>query len=328
MKSSRIDGVAALVLVVCWSSGFVGATLGTRAAPVDTELAWRTLVSALVLGCWALLRRERVRPAAVVRQAVLGMLVQVIYLGGVFAAAAAGVAAGTSALIAALQPLLVAALAGPVLGERTTRRQQRGLLIGAVGVALVVGGDLNSGTAAAWAYLLPVGALVALAAGTILERRWSPAQSLVTSLALQSTVAAVVFCLAAAVRGHLDPPRSTAFWLATTWLVVLSCLGGYGAYLFVVRRSGATRASTLLYLTPPTTAVWAWLLFGQAPRVLALPGVLICAAGVALAVSRHGPATPPRADDQVCVRDDRFELAEPVIANTNLIDSAATEAAG
>ena len=67
---------------------------------------------------------------------------------------------------------------------------------------------------------------------------------------------------------------------------MLASLGGYGSYLFIVRRSGATRASTLLYLTPPTTAVWAWLLFGQAPPLLALPGAAICAVGLALALRR------------------------------------------
>jgi drug/metabolite transporter (DMT)-like permease len=277
---------------VCWSSGFVGATLATRHAPVDTVLAWRSLVAALGLGGWALARGERVGLAALARQVALGVLVQVLYLGGVFGAAGAGVPAGTSALIAALQPLLVAALAGPLLAERTTRRQRLGLLIGAVGVAVVVGGDLDAGTASAWAYLLPVGALVALAAGTVLERRWSPQQSLATSLGLQSSVAAVVFCVVAGLDGHLTPPMSGQFWLSIGWLVMLSTSGGYGAYLFIVRRSGATRASTLLYLTPPTTAVWAWLLFGQTPHLVAVPGVVICSVGLALALGRARPHRP------------------------------------
>lgn len=292
MRGRRIDAMAAAVLVVCWSSGFVGAVLGTRAAPVDTVLAWRSLVSALVLGSWALLRGLRVPLRALLRQGGLGLLVQVLYLGGVFAAAGAGVPAGTSALIAALQPMVVAAVAGPLLGERTSRRQRTGLLVATAGVALVVAVDLGGGQAAAWAYLLPVGALAALAAGTVLERRWRPTESLVTSLALQSAVAALVFCTVAAVDQHLTPPTTAGFWLAIGWLVVLSTLGGYGTYLFVVRRSGATRASTLLYLTPPTTAVWAWLLFGQAPSRLAVPGSLICAAGVGLALCKL-PAAPP-----------------------------------
>lgn len=286
MRASRPDGWASAVLVVCWSSGFVGATLGTRTAPVDTVLAWRTLVCALILGAVVLGRRERVSVASLARQAALGVLVQVLYLGGVFSAAGAGVPAGTSALVAALQPLLVAALAGPLLAEHTTRRQQLGLLIGAVGVAVVVSGDLGAGTAPSWAYLLPAGALLALTAGTLLERRWSPQQSLLTTLTLQSGVAAVVFCAVAAGAGHLTPPADGRFWLAIGWLVVLASFGGYGSYLFIVRRSGATRASTLLYLTPPTTTVSAWLLFGQAPPLLALPGAVICAVGLGLALRR------------------------------------------
>ena len=89
MRATRVDTLAAVVLVVCWSSGFIGATLGTRAAPVDTVLAWRTATCALILGAVALVRRERVPLPSLARQAVLGVLVQALYLGGVFAAAGA-----------------------------------------------------------------------------------------------------------------------------------------------------------------------------------------------------------------------------------------------
>lgn len=290
-----MDGTAAVVLVVCWSSGFVGAELATRDAPVETVLAWRTGLAAVLLGGWALLRGERVRRSSLVRQAVLGFLVQVVYLGGVFAAAGAGISAGTSALVAALQPLLVAALAGPLLGERTSVRQRVGLGIGASGVALVVAGDLGAGGAAPAAFLLPVIALAGLAAGTLLERRWAPLESLVVSLALQSAVAALVFGAVAGTRGQLVPPAGAEFWTAMAWLVLLSTVGGYGSYLFVVRRSGATAASTLLYLTPPATALWAWAMFGQAPGPTALPGVLVCAVGVALALRRTRRPVAPEA---------------------------------
>src|SRR3954447_7512184 len=198
MNRQRTDAVVAAVFVVCWSSGFVGAELAARSAPVTTVLAWRTLFAAVLLGAWVCMRRERVRPRSLLRQAGLGLLVQVTYLGGVFAAAAAGVAAGTSALVAALQPLLVASVAGPLLGERTSGRQRIGLLLGAGGVALVVAGDLSAGGVAPAAFLLPVGALIGLSAGTLLERRWRPPESLVVSLAVQSAVAGVVFGAVAA----------------------------------------------------------------------------------------------------------------------------------
>ena len=50
-------------------------------------------------------------------QGVVGLLAQGAYLTGVVGAVEFGGTAGTTALIAALQPLLAAALAGPVLGE-------------------------------------------------------------------------------------------------------------------------------------------------------------------------------------------------------------------
>ena len=282
-----------MVLIVCWSSGFVGAELATREAPVTTVLVWRTALAAVLLGGVALVRRDRVAPGSLLSQACLGLLIQAIYLGGVFAAAGAGVSAGTSALVGALQPLLVAALAVPLLGERTSGRQRVGLLIGGGGVALVVAGDLGAGAAPPAAFLLPVAALLALATGTVLQRRWGSAGSLVVALAVQSAVAAVVFGAVGAVRGELLPPADAGFWVAMAWLVLLSALGGYGSYLFVVRRSGATRASTLLYLTPPATAAWAWLMFDQAPGPTALPGVLVSGVGVAL-VLRGARTVPPR----------------------------------
>jgi len=274
--------------VVMWSSGFVGATLGTRAAAADTLLAWRYLAAAVLLLGLVGLRSLRLSGPAWGRQVALGGLIQCGYLGGIVTGVGLGVPAGTAALVAALQPLVVATAAGPLLGERTTRRQRHGLALGLVGVTLVVAGDLTGGGAPAWAYLLPVGGMLALSGGTLLERHWNPREPLLDALAAQTTVAAVLFISAAALAGHLRPPADPSFWWAVAWVVVLSTFGGYGTYLAVLRRYGATRVSTLLYLTPPTTAIWALVMFGEQPRPLALGGFVICAGAVRLVLGRGG----------------------------------------
>jgi EamA-like transporter family len=108
-----------------------------------------------------------------------------------------------------------------------------------------------------------------------------------------------VFLAVAGAAGRLQPPADPRFWWAVAWVVVLSSFGGYGAYLLVLRRSGALQASTLLYLTPPTTMLWAYLMFGEVPSPLAVPGVGLCALGVALTlgspckVGNAGQAGPP-----------------------------------
>jgi drug/metabolite transporter (DMT)-like permease len=289
----RADAAAAAALVVLWSSGFVGAELGTRYAPADTLLAWRYLVAGALLAGLAAVMGTRLGPRALLRHGALGLLIQCLYLGGVVTGVGLGVPAGTTALIAAVQPLVVAAAAGRLLDEHTGARGRIGLLLGLVGVGLVVAGDLGLGGAPWWAFLLPVGGMAALSAGTLLERRWRPVESPLTSLTVQTVLAAGVFVAVAGAGGRLEPPADPRFWWAVAWVVVLSSFGGYGAYLLVLRRSGAVRASTLLYLTPPTTMVWAFGMFGELPGPLALPGVAICAAGVALALRDRPPRRTP-----------------------------------
>ncbi len=109
---------------------------------------------------------------------------------------------------------------------------------------------------------------------------------LLESLTVQTLTATVFFAVVATLDHHLAPPADPRFWSSVLWVVGLSTFGGYGSYLLVLRRSGATRVSTLLFLTPPTTAVWAFLMFGTRPGLLALPGAAVCAVAVLLVVQR------------------------------------------
>lgn len=54
------------------------------------------------------------------------------------------------------------------------------------------------------------------------------------------------------------------------------CLG-------VIRKSAATQVTSLLYLTPPTTALMAWAAFGES---FTLAGMLLAVVGVAFVVRK------------------------------------------
>nr|WP_241266103.1 DMT family transporter [Streptomyces boncukensis] len=276
-----------------WSSGFIGAELGTRHSPAATLLSWRFLVaSTLLCAAWLLLRRRRrggpLPRRALAEQAAIGLLSQGVYLGSVVWAADLGVPAGTSALIAALQPLAAGALAGRLLGERVSRRQWAGLAIGLLGVALVVRGDLGSaGSAPSWAYALPFLGMAGLLTASFLERRARHPLPASDTLPLHCLVSAVVFTAAAAALGQLRPPAEGGFWLAVAWVFVLSTLGGYGFYWLSLRHNGVTRTSALMYLTPPTTTLWAYAMFGAAPGAEALAGMAVCVAGVLTATAKE-----------------------------------------
>ncbi len=281
-----------LALVVLWSSGFIGAELGTREAPTSTLLAWRYLVASLILVALCVGLHERATWDGIRRQAVLGVLGQALYLGLTVGGVALGATAGTSSLIASLQPLLVVALAAVALAERVRPAQLLGLGLGLAGVLLVVGGDLAGGGVGWWVYLLPLAGMSALALGTVLQQRWQPPESLLMSLTIQTVAAAAVFWVFALADGSTAAPMTTGFWAAIAWVVLLSSFGGYGAYLYVSRTQGATRASTWLYLTPPTTMLWAAWMFGDRVTPLGLAGLLVSAVGVAVALRARSAASP------------------------------------
>jgi drug/metabolite transporter (DMT)-like permease len=277
-SSRTLRGVA---LVVVWSSGFIGAELGARHAGPDTVLAWRCLVTAVVLLPWALRALTRLGGREWARQAVLALLCQCLYLAGVFWAAAAGIPAGTSALIASLQPALVLTAAVLSDGRRIRAAHLAGLALGTTGVALTAAGDLSAGVALP-ALLLPLLAMLSLTAGTLLQQRWStPRLPLLPTLAVQAVFTAGFFTAYGAAAGSLTPPPSTGFWVAVAWAAAAG-IGSYGVYYLVTTRDGAARASTLLYLTPAATALWAVPMFGEPLRAAAVLGLLISAVAVVL----------------------------------------------
>lgn len=288
--------VRAVALVLVWSSGFIGAELGAHAAPPATLLAWRFLVTAVVLLPW-LLRTGSLDRREWMRQAVLALLCQCLYLAGVFWAAAAGVPAGTSALIASLQPALVLTAAVVLGGQRLKLGHVVGLVLGSAGVALTAAGDLRAGVSIT-ALALPLSAMLSLAVGTLLQQRWStPSRSstpLMQTLAVQAVFGAGFFTAYTAAVGDLAPPPTTQFWTATAW-AALAGIGSYGLYYLVTTRDGAARASTLLYLTPAATALWATLMFGQPLGPTAVIGLLVSAAAVVVFNATRLPRTgaPP-----------------------------------
>lgn len=281
MGKSLLGHLAPALLVVLWSSGFVGATFAAPVAPATTTLLWRYVVAAPLMLVAVLALRRRYGLSYLRREAVLGALGQAGYLYGVFRAVEAGLPAGTAALLASLQPALVAVVLSG-FGRKGGRRQAVGLAIGFAGVALAVGPDAVAGTGTEGA-LWALAGMLSLSAAAVLGDLW-PApdekHDVLDSLAVQGVVALAFFAVVALTSGQAAPPADTSFWLAIAWLVGLAFLGGYGMYLYVQRTRGPVAVSTWLYLTPAVSAAWAWAMFGERLSLLTVVGFAISLAGV------------------------------------------------
>jgi drug/metabolite transporter (DMT)-like permease len=268
--------------VVFWSSGFIGAGWGTRYTNAFDLLAWRFLLAGVLGAIILSIRRPRLTRRDLLVQIAMAVLTQFIYLGAIFTGIDHGITAGATALIGSLQPLLIATVAGPLLGEPVNRRQWIGLVIGLGGVALVVADDLHAGHGSLLLFLIPLIGLLGLVAGTCLDRRSKSAVKSLDAVCVQSMVSAVLFVTLAASTHQLSVPQQPGFYGAVLWLVLLATGGGWGLFLVNLKLSGATRVSSLLYLVPPTTMLLAYFVLDESIGALAAVGMLVCAAAVGL----------------------------------------------
>jgi drug/metabolite transporter (DMT)-like permease len=72
------------------------------------------------------------------------------------------------------------------------------------------------------------------------------------------------------------------FVLSLIWLAVVLSIGSIGLLYWLIRRSAATSVASLFYLVPAVTALMAYALFGERLDVVAMTGMLACAAAVFL----------------------------------------------
>jgi len=282
---------APAVFVLLWSTGFVGAKYGLPYAEPFTFLAIRLLIAGALLAALSVLTRSPAPRSGTQwgRSALTGLLLHAGYLGGVFWAIAHGFPAGVSAVVVSLQPVLVAALANRVIGERLAPVQWVGLVLGVAGVVLVLAPGL---LAAAGLPVAGLGAcLVALAAGTLgtlHQKRHGDGIPLLGGTAVQYAAAGAMLLLAALVTEDLHVRWTGQFVAAMTWLVLALSLGAVLLLLVLLRRGSASGVSSLFYLVPPATAVEAYLLFDETLAAVSLLGIVVATVGVALVLR------PPR----------------------------------
>jgi drug/metabolite transporter (DMT)-like permease len=286
----REVGTPAL-FVFLWSTGFIGAKLGLPYAGPLTFLALRFALAAALLLLLALATRAPwpVHWVELANYAVAGLLVHGLYLGGVYVGISLGVEAGVSALIVSLQPLLVALFAGLVLGEQVARHQWLGLALSLAGVVLILARKLGHGLGDAPGVLACLVALLGITLGTIYQKRHCAGMDLRTGNVIQFAAAGLGTGLVALLVEDNRVTWSGEFVFALLWLVLVLSLGAISLFYVLIRRGAASRVASLFFLVPPCTALLAWPLFGETLGPLALLGMALTVAGVALA-SRPAPA--------------------------------------
>jgi len=281
---SRYARAFPLLFVLLWSTGFIGARLGLPHTEPLTFLFIRYLAVIALMTLVALVSGARWPDRSIdwLHIGVAGLLVHGVYLGGVFMAIARGLPPGVASLVVGVQPLLTAVGAGWLLGETVSRRQWIGLLLGFLGVSLVVYGKVGTGFGID-ALLPALLALLGITAGTLYQKRYCAAFDWRSGAVAQFLPTALVTGVLAYLTESLRVDWTGEFVFALGWLVLVLSVGAISLLNWLIRHSDAVNMASLFYLVPPSTALLAWMLFGDVFSGIALVGMAVAVAGVYLA---------------------------------------------
>ncbi|WEK49749.1 MAG: DMT family transporter [Candidatus Kaistia colombiensis] len=279
-RVTDLVGLAAIATtIIGWASAFAAIRVGlTALTPVELAAA-RYLSAAVPAGLYLLIARP---PLPSRKDFVRLLVIGVLFISAYAVLLNTGeqtIPAGPASFIIQINPIIVALIAMPLLGERFGLGGWLGTLVSFLGVGLIAYGSgdgfgLNVGA------LLILGAALCTSISTILQK---PLLGRMPALA----VTAWVLLLGSLPLTPAIPDTLSALRLAPpavigsiAYLVVLPTVIGYLTWAIALKRFPASRASNYLYCIAPTATLIGYLWLGEVPSLLGLLGGAMAIGGV------------------------------------------------
>lgn len=299
-------GVALALVYIIWGSTYLAIRFAVTSLPPLLTMGMRFLLAGAILYTWTRLRGgARPTPANWRAAAIVGIL---LLLGGngVVAWAEQIVPSSLAALLISMTPIWMALLDWLRPGGlRPSSAVIAGLALGFIGVVLLLGPSIIAGGATLHAtgplaiislLIIPLAAL-SWAAGSIYSRgaKMPDSPLLGTALEMLAGGAALLIVglfLGEPARLHLQTvaPRSI---LAFFYLVVFGSLVAFTAYVWLLRSTPLSLASTYAYVNPVVAVFLGWAFEGDhlTPLTLIAAAIIVAAVGV-ITTFRSAPSAP------------------------------------
>jgi drug/metabolite transporter (DMT)-like permease len=193
------------------------------------------------------------------------------------------VGAGAGSLIIATAPALSAVLASWLLGERLPVVAWFGLLLSLAGVALISSGSCDSSLTAQGFNpyaLLILAAAFATSLYAVLQKRMFTRYTgfeLATFVTLLGTIPLLIF--APGFAADMRDANLSAL-VAAIYTGIFPAALCYAIFAYALSQAPVVRVTTMLYLVPVNSTLFAWLLIAEVPAPLTLLGGVVALAGV------------------------------------------------
>ena len=280
------NSLLACLVAVLWGLNFVAIDIGLHAdgqeVPPLLFVALRFVL--VVFPLIFFIRKPDVGWKAIIG---VGLFMSAGQFGLLYLAMAVGMPAGLASLVLQAQVLLTVLLAAGFLGERPSRRQLAGVVLGVAGLAVVAVG--RSAVAPLLPLIIVLGAALSWAAGNVIARKAKAA----SGLGLVVWSGAVVPLPLAGLSLLVDGPGAVFGTLANLQLpTILSALYtaafgslvGYGIWNRLLASHPSSAVVPFTLLVPVVGMTAAWLVLGEVPTLPELAGGFLLLGGVAIAV--------------------------------------------
>jgi drug/metabolite transporter (DMT)-like permease len=298
-RTSTLVLVAFAAVYVIWGSTYLAIRVGVESFPPLLVAGLRHLVFGLLF--YPILRwKTGIRPTLQHWRtaAITGFLLLFVGNGGVCVAEQTVPSGLTALLVATVSLWMVLVDWLRPGGTRPVARVLFGLLMGFAGVALLVG-PKNLGGAER---VSPVGVTILVAAsfawacGSLYSKHGALPSSPLMGAAMQSLCGGMVLWVVGFFTGEVRALHLAAVsmrsWIAIAYLVFFGSMMGFTAYVYILKKSTATRVATYALVNPVVALLLGWLFVGEAISLRTVLAATVILGAVLLVITASQRAAP------------------------------------
>ena len=271
----------AVLVALTWGVNFVVLHVGLESFPPLLFTGLRFLLVALLIPFVP-------RPGVGVRWVIIvGLFMSAGHHGLVTLGLHEGMPAGLASLVLQLQAAFTIGFAVLLIGEQPRRAQLVGGAVALGGIAIIASG--RSAAVPLGAVLLVIGAACSWGLGNVAARKAASPNPLGLLVWSSLVPPLPLFGLSAIFeRGEVVTLDASGV-LALLYVVVLSTLGGFGAWVWLLRQHSASTVAPFSLLVPVFGIASAWLFLSEAPSATELLGAGVVLMGLSLTVGLTVP---------------------------------------